>query len=164
MNSEILDQLPPQNIEAEQSVIGIVLLKPDMFGKMNLTATDFHAEKHQRIWRVCEGLAKQGVGIDHITIMDRLRAEDSTDEKRGGLADNHAAALAEAVQFVAVTAHWAYYRDIVVRTRAKRLAIHFLIELLHGAYDDEVEPEQWVETLLTRGERMQKWLKQKRRT
>ncbi len=160
---ELLDKAPPQSMEAELAVIGCVLLKPDLFAGMNLDAVDFHAEEHQKIWRVFEGLARGGVGIDIITTRDCLMAGDSTKENRRELSDNHAAALAEAAQSVAVCSHWPHYRDIVVRTCAKRTAIRFLIELLHGAYDDDIEPDQWVSTLLTRGKRMQEWLQRKRR-
>jgi len=172
MNSEILDMPPPHSLEAERAVIGCVLLKPALFDGMNLEAVDFHAEEHRRIWRVFTELAQQGVGIDHLVVMDRLRAEDSANNKRIGphqardvreLSCTHSSTLAEAAQAVPVWAHWKYYRDIVLRTRAKRTAIHFLIELLHGAYDDSIEPEQWVATLLTRAERMRDWLNQKRR-
>ena len=60
MNSELLDQTPSHNLEAERAVIGGVLLKPSIFVDMNLDAMDFHDEQHQGIWRAWQTLAEDG--------------------------------------------------------------------------------------------------------
>ena len=83
----MLDRMPPQNIEAEQSVLGAVLIEQSSIAKISdlLNPEDFYREAHRLIYRAALGLFERGEAIDFITVIDILRRENSL-ELAGGIA------------------------------------------------------------------------------
>src|SRR5712691_1279314 len=73
---------PPQNLEAEESVLGAMLLSPGAIGAVSeiLDASDFYRESHAKIYRAGLGLYARGEPVDAITLVDEL-------EERGELED-----------------------------------------------------------------------------
>jgi len=71
---------PPQNLEAEESVLGAMLLSPGAIGAVSevLDASDFYRESHAKIYRAGLALYAKGEPVDAITIVDEL-------EERGEL-------------------------------------------------------------------------------
>ena len=71
---------PPQNLEAEESVLGAMLLSPGAIGAVSevLDATDFYRESHAKIYRAALALYAKGEPVDAITLVDEL-------EERGEL-------------------------------------------------------------------------------
>src|SRR6266699_7246292 len=71
---------PPQNLEAEESVLGAMMLSPGAIGAVSeiLDASDFYRESHARIYRAALGLYAKGEPVDAITLTDQL-------EERGEL-------------------------------------------------------------------------------
>jgi replicative DNA helicase len=74
--------LPPQNVQAEESVLGAILIDPDALDKIQdiLTADDFYQESNGWIYKACCDLSAGGAAIDFITITGLL-------ELRSQLAD-----------------------------------------------------------------------------
>lgn len=73
-----LDKLPPQNVEAEQSVLGAILLDNNA-----LTATlelvgkdDFYKDSHRKIFASMEDLFDKSEPIDIITLTDYLKRKN----------------------------------------------------------------------------------------
>jgi replicative DNA helicase len=66
--------VPPQNLEAEESVLGAMLLSPTAVGTVSeiLSASDFYRESHAKIYRAALGLWSKGEPVDAITIADEL--------------------------------------------------------------------------------------------
>ena len=62
----MLDRIPPQNIEAEQSVLGAVLIEQSSIAKISdlLVPEDFYREAHRLIYRAAMGLFERGEAID----------------------------------------------------------------------------------------------------
>jgi replicative DNA helicase len=83
----MLDRMPPQNIEAEQSVLGAVLIEQSSIAKISdlLNPEDFYREAHRLIYRAALGLFERGEAIDFITVVDLLRRENTL-EQAGGIA------------------------------------------------------------------------------
>src|SRR5207237_5082712 len=77
---------PPQNLEAEESVLGAMLLSPGAIGAVSevLDASDFYRASHGKIYRAGLALYAQGEPVDAITLVDELeeRGELETDEGR----------------------------------------------------------------------------------
>ena len=71
---------PPQNLEAEESVLGAMLLSPGAIGAVSevLDASDFYRESHAKIYRAGLALYAKGEPVDAITLVDEL-------EERGEL-------------------------------------------------------------------------------
>src|SRR4026208_1544650 len=84
---------PPQNLEAEESVLGAMMLSPGAIGAVSeiLDASEFYRESHARIYRAALGLYAKGEPVDAITLVDELE-ERSELEAAGGRVRIHAPA------------------------------------------------------------------------
>ena len=82
----MLDRVPPQNIEAEQSVLGAILIEQSAIAKISdiLQPEDFYREAHKLVYRSAMTLFERGEAIDFITVIDMLRREESL-ERAGGI-------------------------------------------------------------------------------
>jgi replicative DNA helicase len=80
-----LTRLPPQNLEAEQMVLGAVLLDNDCLLKISdeVRPEDFYKDAHRGIFAAMMSMFNHRQAIDLVTITDRMR-NDSTLEKAGG--------------------------------------------------------------------------------
>jgi len=100
---------PPQNLEAEESVLGAMLLSPGAIAAVGeiLNAGDFYRESHGIIYKTAIGLYSRGEPVDWVTVVDEL-------EKRGDLeAAGGKARVAELAVSVPATANAAHYARIV---------------------------------------------------
>ncbi len=124
-------KLPPQNVEAEQSVLGAVLLDNSAMAKaMELLVEDnFYRTSHRKIYRAMLELSEVGEVIDQITLTERLKAQGEI-EAIGG-----AAYLAELVQSVASSANIRYHCKIVRDKALLRELIHTSTEVLTRGYE-----------------------------
>lgn len=106
--------LPPQSIEAEQAVLGAILLHGDALATVTelLTPKDFYRTSHQHILRVMCRLADQDEAIDNVTLAEQLQREGLL-ETVGGLAY-----LAELVDVVSSPANVVSH-CLVVRERSR---------------------------------------------
>jgi len=105
--------LPPYNTDAEESVIGSLLLDGDLIHGLNLEPSDFHYEQNGLCYAACKALADRGVSIDQITVAQELNEQGKL-EAAGG-----AAYLSGVIAVCATSLDCQYYADIV-----KRLAIY----------------------------------------
>jgi replicative DNA helicase len=101
--------VPPQNLEAEESVLGAMLLSPGAIGAVSeiLDAGDFYRESHARIYRAALGLYARGEPVDAITLVDELEERGELEEAGGRVRIHELAAL------VPATANAAHYARIV---------------------------------------------------
>jgi len=101
--------VPPQNLEAEESVLGAMLLSPTAVGTVSeiLSAGDFYRESHAKIYRAALGLWSKGEPVDAITIADEL-------DERGELeAAGGQSRIAELAALVPSTSNVEHYARIV---------------------------------------------------
>jgi len=80
-----LERVPPQNIEAEQSVLGAILLDNDAINKALeiLGPEDFYREAHKKIFmRMCE-LSEKNEAIDLITLTEALKKNNEIESVGG---------------------------------------------------------------------------------
>jgi replicative DNA helicase len=101
--------VPPQNLEAEESVLGAMMLAPGAIGAVSeiLDASDFYRESHAKIYRAALALYAKGEPVDAITLVDEL-------EERGELEDaGGRVRLHELAALVPATANAAHYARIV---------------------------------------------------
>lgn len=124
-------KLPPQNVEAEQSVLGAVLLDNSAMAKAMelLVEENFYRTSHRKIYRAMLELSEVGEVIDQITLTERLKAQGEI-EAIGG-----AAYLAELVQSVASSANIRYHCKIVRDKALLRELIHTSTEVLTRGYE-----------------------------
>jgi replicative DNA helicase len=80
-------RLPPQSIEAEQSVLGGLLLDNDAWSRMGdvLSEADFYRDDHRRIYRHIAGLIEKSRPADVVTVFESIEKANEMDQT-GGLA------------------------------------------------------------------------------
>jgi replicative DNA helicase len=103
------DPVPPQNLEAEESVLGAMMLAPGAIGAVSeiLDASHFYRESHAKIFRAALSLYGKGEPVDAITLVDEL-------EQRGELeAIGSRVRIHELAALVPATANAAHYARIV---------------------------------------------------
>lgn len=142
----MLDRVPPQNIDAEQSVLGAILLDREaIFRAMKLLRPDdFYRESHRLIYEAMLELDENGSPVDMITVCEHLRLK-GTLEKAGGV--SYIATLAE---MVPTAANISYYSRIVEEKSLLRILIQLSTRIAGMGYDEGDEPEK----LIAEAERM----------
>jgi len=80
-------KVPPHSIEAEQSVLGGLLLDNTAFERIGdlLTERDFYRDDHRRIWRHIVALIERGRPADVVTVDEAIKSGEDRD-RTGGLA------------------------------------------------------------------------------
>jgi replicative DNA helicase len=98
--------VPPQNLEAEESVLGAMLLSPVAVGTVSeiLDASDFYRESHAKMYRAALALWSKGEPVDAITLANELE-ERSELEAAGG--QGRVAELAALVPAASNVEHYA---------------------------------------------------------
>jgi replicative DNA helicase len=112
-------RVPPHSIEAEQAVLGGLMLSPDSLDKVadKLTDDDFYRKDHRLIWRAINELANKGMPCDAITLGDWFVANE-TAEMVGG-----ASYLMELANSTPSAANIGAYGDIVREKSVLRMLI-----------------------------------------
>jgi replicative DNA helicase len=125
----------PHNIEAEQSVLGAIMLEPDKWDEVNDTITEEHFYKtaHRTIYVAFRELNIKGQPIDILTVSELLKKKDEIEQVGG------AAYLAEILNLTPTTANLKTYVDIVVEKAILRKLISECQGLVTKAYDQEYE-------------------------
>src|SRR3990172_13145656 len=80
-----LERVPPQNLDAEQGVLGSMLLERDAIARAveQLRAEDFYRDAHRRIFDAVVDLFERGEPVDLITVTERLRARGQLEDVGG---------------------------------------------------------------------------------
>jgi replicative DNA helicase len=90
--------VPPQNLEAEESVLGAMMLSPGAIGAVSevLDASDFYRESHAVIYRAALALYAKGEPVDAITLVDELEERGELEAAGGRVRIHELAALVPA--------------------------------------------------------------------
>ncbi|HVM96950.1 MAG TPA: replicative DNA helicase [Candidatus Acidoferrales bacterium] len=138
---ETTRRLPPQNIEAEESVLGGVLIDNHAMDRALelITADDFYREAHRKIMRAMIDLNQRGEPIDLVTLSESLRG-------RGELPDiGGAAYLAELSEKVPTAANVHYYARIVREKSIMRGLIETATEIATKGYEAGGDVEEFLD-------------------
>ena len=121
----------PWNQEAEQAVLGAMLLDQDaaLVASELLEDTMFYREGHRRLFRAMRALVEQRVVIDHVTLRDELARRNEL-ESVGG-----AEYLGELVDVVPTAANLEYHARIVKDKAILRRLIETSTSIITEAYD-----------------------------
>ena len=92
--------IPPQNLDAEESVLGAMMLSPLAIGAVtestNLSAADFYRESHGHVYKAILSLYAKGEPVDAITVVDELDRTSTLDASGGAERVHELAALVPA--------------------------------------------------------------------
>lgn len=138
-------KLIPQNKEAEQSVLGSILIENQSFIKTYglITETDFYFDAHRKIFSAMSELFDQGDPIDLLTLPEKLRKKGQLEEIGG------VAYLASLVEMVPTAANIKYYTRIAKEKAVLRNLITAATDIITECYGDADD----IEELLDRAEK-----------
>lgn len=137
MNNDIMtDNLPPQNIEAEQAVLGAIFLNTDALADAMeyVEADDFYRRAHQILFQAMVNLNNDGEAIDVLTVQNYLTTNNQLDDVGG------VAYIAELATSVPTAANAGYYAKIVEEKSMLRRLISTATNIITQANngDDDI--------------------------
>ncbi|HHV71816.1 MAG TPA: replicative DNA helicase [Clostridia bacterium] len=140
----MIDKIPPQNIEAEQSVLGAMLLEKDAIVRVMeiLRPDDFYHEAHKIIFQSITDLFNQAEPVDLVTLTEELRRKGKL-ELVGGV--TYITALANSVP---TAANVDYYAKIVEEKSVLRKLIRAATDIVSNCYNSTED----VETIIDQAE------------
>lgn len=127
----IEERVPPQNIEAEQAVLGAMLIDKEAIAKASeiLTADDFYREAHRVIFTAMLELYNKNEAVDMVTVTDILKRDNKL-EDIGGIA--YITSLANAVL---TAANVKFHADIVAEKSVLRQLVRVSTEIAAMGYE-----------------------------
>lgn len=137
-----LRKVPPQNLEAESSVLGGILLENDAINRVleTLTPEDFYRESHRKIFRAMIELADRNEPVDLITLSDFLKARGDLEAVGGS------SYLASIAGLVPTAANIAYYARIVRERAILRHLITAATEIASRGFEEQGNVEEFLDT------------------
>jgi replicative DNA helicase len=133
-----LYKLPPQNIEAEQSILGSILLENNAINSVLeiLTKGDFYNEAHRKIFSVIIELSEKNEPVDLITLSNAMKDKNLLDSVGG------TTYLASLVDNVPSAANVANYSKIVKEKAILRGLIGSATEIIDSCYETGSDVDQ----------------------
>ena len=137
MGQKISSQLPPQNIEAEKSLLGSLMLDQEAMVKVvdSLIEEDFYLPQHQKIFRSMLDLFKASIPIDILSVTNRLKEKKEL-ESVGGRAY-----LSSLVNLVPTASNVLSYAKIIQKKRILRDLISASYDIQSFALDESKDPD-----------------------
>ena len=131
-------RIPPQNLDAEKSVLGAVLMENDSLGAVLgvIEAADFYSDTHRKIFSAIVAISDHNEPADLITLSNVLRDQKRL-EQIGGTAY-----LSELVDNVGSAANVAHYAKIIKEKAVKRAIIGAAAKMIDAAYSPEKSAEE----------------------
>jgi replicative DNA helicase len=137
-NSSQNMKLPPQNLEAESSLLGCLLIDKDAFIKVAdiVTGNDFYSDRHRIIFETMKDLYSRHEPIDVVTLNNRLE-ETRELESAGGRTY-----LAQLTNLVATSFSLTHYANIIQRKATLRRLLTASSEIADMGYHEEEDIDQ----------------------
>jgi replicative DNA helicase len=136
----------PWNNEAEQAVLGAMLLDQDAALRAAELVKDsmFYREPHRRLYRAMVALTEQRVVIDHVTLRDELLRRNELDAVGG------TAYLAELLESVPTAANVEYHCRIIKEKAVLRRLIETSTQIVAEAYDGQLTASELLDAAESR--------------
>ncbi len=141
-----VERVPPQNLEAEQSILGSLLLERDAIARVVevIRAEDFYREAHRRIFEAVVELFDRGEPADLVSVTDRLRSKGMLDDVGG------AAYITSLLHAVPTAANVEYYARLVLQKAMLRQMISAGTQIVGMGFRED----QDVEVLVDQAEKL----------
>ncbi len=146
MEPHAVSGAPPQNIEAEASLLGALLIDTDAIVKIadSIAPNDFFDSRHFRIYEAVSQLYERHEAIDVLTLADKLRNNGHLDSVGGP------AYLTELTNFVPTASHVEQYAEIVAQKALRRRLIAVSKDMVNLGYDESKQLSELVEEAETK--------------
>jgi len=125
--------VPPQNLEAEEAVLGSILLEQDSIISVMefLVPDDFYRVAHQLIFAAMIELNQNSEAIDPITVSEKLRQKNQIENVGGE------AGIIELLDKVPTAANVEFYTQIVLEKSTRRKLIKTSTNIVKNAYQED---------------------------
>ena len=132
-----LERLPPQNLEAEQAVLGSMLLEEEaiVHAAELLDESVFYTDAHRKLFSTLLSLYKANVPVDLVTVTDELKKHNRLDEIGG------ASYLATLTSVVPTASNAEHYCRIVKQKAILRQLIRAATHIASECYENPTEPD-----------------------
>lgn len=137
----LASRLPPQNIEAEQAVLGGIMIENDAINRIVefVEEGDFYRESHRKIFRAMAELSERGEPIDLVTLTDFLKNRGDLDEVGG------ATYLSLLVDGIPTAANCATYAKIIREKSVLRRLIQGATQIVTRGYEESGDVDQFLD-------------------
>ena len=134
-------KIPPQNLDAEKSLLGAVLIDEEVLaGAAEIThAHDFYDKNHGLIFAGMMRLFEKHKPVDLLTLTDELKRKDEL-ELVGG-----SAYLTELTNYVPTAAHASAYAEMIAQTAVRRRLIKASGDISELGYDESTTTQELLE-------------------
>ena len=136
------ERVPPHNEEAEQAVLGAMMLSGEAIAQvadLGLRAEDFYRSGHRAIFEALTDLYARGEPVDVVTAKEELQRQGTLESVGGPLSVQHL------VEQVGTPASAGHYARIVGDHALLRRLIGAAGEILRGAYEVPEDPESFAD-------------------
>lgn len=130
--NDALGRLPPQNLDAEQCVLGSMLLERDVIGEvlLELSVDDFYLPAHAEVFRTLVGLYDRNEPVDLVLVTNHLTSEGRLGQVGG------VEALVGLMESVPSSAHALAYARLVREASARRRLMTAAQEILRSVHEE----------------------------
>lgn len=134
-------KIPPQNLDAEMSLLGAVLLDDEVIADIleHANPKDFYDKRHALIFDAMSRLYEKHKPIDLLTLTEELKKKDEL-ETIGG-----SSYLSELTNYVPTAAHAESYAEIVAQKAVRRRLIRASADISELGFDEETSTQELLE-------------------
>lgn len=134
-------KIPPQNLDAEMSLLGAVLIDEDVIADASESTTpkDFYDKRHATIFGAMMRLYEHHKPVDLLTLTDELKKKDELEAVGGS------AYLTELTNYVPSSAHATSYAEIVAQKAVRRRLIKASVDISELGYNEDTTVQELLE-------------------
>ncbi len=134
-------KIPPQNVDAEMSLLGAVLIDEETLADISehVHANDFYDRRHATIYDGMMRLYEKHKPVDLLTLTDELKRKKQLEEVGGS------AYLTELTNYVPTSAHAETYAEIVEQKAVRRRLIKASADIAELGYDEDTTTQELLE-------------------
>lgn len=134
-------KIPPQNLDAEMSLLGAVLIDDEVLANVSdrLKPQDFYDNRHEKIYDAMFRLYEKHRPVDLLTLSDELSKKDELEIVGGS------AYLTELTNYVPTAAHAEAYADMIVQKAVRRRLIKASSDIAELGFDEEKNIQELLE-------------------
>jgi replicative DNA helicase len=134
-------KIPPQNLDAEMSLLGAVLIDEDVLADVSeiVKSTDFYDKRHDMIYSAMIRLFEHHNPVDLLTLTDELKKKGVIDDIGGP------AYLTELTNYVPTAAHATTYAEMVAQKAIRRRLIKASADITELGYQEDHSVQELLE-------------------
>lgn len=134
-------KIPPQNLDAEMSLLGAVLIDDEVLADISehVTAKDFYDKRHGVVYGAMMRLYEKHKPVDLLTLTDELKRKKELETVGGS------AYLTELTNYVPTAAHAEAYAELVAQKAVRRRLIKASSEISEMGFDEDTTTQELLE-------------------